>query len=250
MLVNALYRHPIKSHGREAIEDVRLTAGRTMPWDRVWAVIHDATKFDASQPEWASCQNFVIGSRTPGLAGIWATLNEDERRVTLTHQDLEPLTFLPDDHVDVPRFLAWVAPLCPAGRSIPKNIVTAPDRGMTDSAYPSVSIMNMASHAAVADALGQPITKERWRGNIWLEDVAPWAEFGWIGRELQIGTAVLRVREPIKRCMVTNTNPVSGVRDIGTLDVLNSVFGHQDFGVYAEVIQSGDLSLGDKAQVI
>jgi hypothetical protein len=250
MQVHALYRHPIKSHGREAIETVRLTVGRTMPWDRVWAVTHEATKFDAAQAEWASCQNFMIGSRTPGLAGIWATLNEDERRVTLTHQDLEPLTFAPDNKADVARFIAWVSPLCPLERSTPKDIVSVPDCGMTDSPYPSISIMTTASHAAVADGLGQPITKERWRGNIWLDDVAAWAEFGWIGRQMQIGTAILRIREPIKRCMVTNTNPITGLRDTETLNVLNSVFGHQDFGVYAEVIQSGDLSLGDKAQVI
>ena len=71
MQVGALYRHPIKSHGRETIDEVRLTQGETMPWDRVWAVTHEATKFDANAPQWASCHNFMIGSRTPGLAGIW-----------------------------------------------------------------------------------------------------------------------------------------------------------------------------------
>jgi uncharacterized protein YcbX len=154
MQVCALYRHPIKSHGREAIELVHLIQGQTMPWDRVWAVTHEAAKFDADNPEWASCHNFMIGSRTPGLVGIWAKLDTVNRRVTLTHQDLEPLTFAPDDATDAARFLDWVAPLCPADRAAPTAIVAAPDRGMTDSPYPSVSIMNAASHRAVADALG------------------------------------------------------------------------------------------------
>lgn len=250
MQVCALYRHPIKSHGREAIELVHLIQGQTMPWDRVWAVTHEATKFDGSNPEWASCHNFMIGSRTPGLVGIWAKLDTANRCVTLTHQDLEPLSFAPDDATDAARFLDWVAPLCPAHRAAPTAIVAAPDRGMTDTPYASVSIMNTASHRAVADALGVEITKERWRGNIWLDDAPAWAEFGWIGRDIKLGSAVLRIREPIERCALTNTNPITGQRDTATLDILNSAFGHQDFGVYAEVIQSGDIALGDKAEVI
>ena len=38
--VAALWRHPIKSHGREALQTVALTAGQTMPFDRTWAVMH------------------------------------------------------------------------------------------------------------------------------------------------------------------------------------------------------------------
>lgn len=249
MKTSALYRHPIKSHGRETIDQVRLTQGQAMPWDRVWAVTHSASKFNAGNPAWVSCRNFVIGSRTPALAGIWATLDEGQRQITLRHQDLSPITFCPDDRADQNRFLTWVAPLCD-GADRPVEIVSLPERGLTDSNFASISIMNTASHAAVADAMGTPITKERWRGNIWLDDVAPWAEFGWIGRQIRIGTAVLRVVEPIKRCSVTNTNPVTGKRDTATLDVLNKQFGHQDFGVYAEVITSGDISVGDTAEVL
>jgi len=36
--VRALWRHPIKSHGREALTSVTLTAGQAMPGDRLWAV--------------------------------------------------------------------------------------------------------------------------------------------------------------------------------------------------------------------
>ena len=250
MHVCALYRHPIKSHGREAIKHVHLTQGKTMPWDRAWAVTHEVSKFSAENPAWASYNNFMIGARTPGLAGIWATLDEETQIVTLTHQDLEPLSFNPDNPADSDRFLAWVAPLCPSNRAQPKGIVRVQGRGMTDTTYPSVSIMNAASHSAVADALGTPITKERWRGNIWLDDLAEWVELGWIGRDISIGSAVLRVREPIERCQVTNTNPITGLRDTATLDILSSQFGHRNFGVYAEVITTGDIALGDTAKVI
>ena len=250
MTVTALWRHPIKSHGREALERVTLTKGKTMPWDRVWAVTHEATKFDHDAPTWAQYHNFIIGSRTPSVAGIWAKLDEASRQVSLRHADLDDLTICPDEASDIARFLAWVAPLCPANRARPSDIVTAGDRGMTDSPFPSISIMNMASHAAVAGALGTDIDIARWRGNIWLEGLPAWAEFDWTGNDIRIGGSVLRVRERIKRCPLTNTNTTTGQRDTDTLGVLNGVFGHQDFGVYAEVIESGDISIGAPAELV
>lgn len=250
MHVASLHRYPIKSHGREQIDAVTLIEGQTMPWDRVWAVTHEATKFDVASPAWISCRNFMIGSRTPGLAGIWATLDETTRQVSLRHADLEDISFHPDDADDVVRFLTWVAPLCPPERGTPSGIVSVPGRGMTDSPLASVSIMNTASHADVASKMDSPIELERWRGNIFLDDTPAWAELEWIGRDIRIGDAVLRVRERIKRCSVTNTNPVSGVRDTDTLDTLNTHFGHQDFGVYAEVVTSGSLSVGAKAELL
>ena len=244
--VAQLWRHPIKSHGREALDSVTLTAGQTMPWDRHWAVTHDATKFVAGV--WAACSNFMIGTRTPGLAGLWAALDEATSTVTLRHQSLGTMTFSPDDPAGQAAFLAWISPLCPPDRARPVAVVKGPI-GMTDTAFPSISIMNTASHQAVVDAAKVPVEPERWRGNIWLDGFDPWAEHGWIGQNLTIGPVVLTVREPIGRCLHTAANPVTGVRDIDTLGTLERGFGHKNFGVYAEVVTGGTIRLGDGARV-
>jgi uncharacterized protein YcbX len=110
--------------------------------------------------------------------------------------------------------------------------------------------MNMASHRAVSQKIGRPVESERWRGNIWLDGLAPWEEFDWIGRDLRIGAAMLRIREPIVRCMHTTANPVSGIRDTDTLGALEDGWGHQDFGVNAEVVQSGTVSVNDPIEVM
>ena len=87
--VTQLWRHPIKSHGREALERVTTVAGQALPFDRFWAVQHDHSKYDGEG--WADCMNFMIGTRTPGLAGLWAKLDEGPRRVTLSHEKLGKL---------------------------------------------------------------------------------------------------------------------------------------------------------------
>lgn len=132
---------------------------------------------------------------------------------------------------------------------MPTGIATVPECGMTDTNYPSVSLMSVASHTAVSDAMGIPLAQERWRGNIWLDGLTPWAEWDWIGREITIGTAILRVREPIKRCKHTTANPITGQRDADTLAALRDNWNHQDFGIYAEVVQGGKVCLGDTAEV-
>lgn len=250
MQVSALYRHPIKSHGRESLETVALIPGQTMPWDRTWAVTHEASKVNSAAPEWAACHNFMIGARLPSLAGLWAKLDEETRRVSLSHQTLGAFTFCPDDPSQVSQFFEWTAPLRAAGRAAPTGIFTAEQRGMTDTDYASISVMNIASHRAVEQAIGGPLELERWRGNIWVEGETPWEEFEWIGRRLQVGETILEIREPIKRCPHTTANPYTGERDADTLGTLNRSFGHQDFGVYAQVITGGTLNIGDKARLL
>ena len=39
-----IWRHPLKSHGRERLENIDLSVGNAMPWDRHWAVSHDSAK--------------------------------------------------------------------------------------------------------------------------------------------------------------------------------------------------------------
>lgn len=249
MHVTALYRYPIKSHGSEAIEAVTLTAGQTMPWDRHWAVSHEASKFDNENPKWEHCRNFMLASRTPRLAAISAQLDEASATVTLAHPDLASITLQPDVPQDVARFLDWVAPLCPEGRVTAKDIVKAPNRGMTDSALASISLMSETSQKAVSEALDAPLEHGRWRGNIWFDGASAWEELTWIGRTVLIGGATLALREPCVRCSLTNTNPATGIRDTDTLGVLKRDFGHQHFGVYAEVLTGGTLCVGDKVQL-
>ena len=95
--------------------------------------------------------------------------------------------------------------------------------------------------------LGQPLAMERFRGNIWLEGLAPFAEFELVGQTLRIGGATLRVREVITRCKATTANPETGLVDADTLRGLRAGWGHQDFGVYAEVVTGGRVAVGDAA---
>jgi uncharacterized protein YcbX len=55
---------------------------------------------------------------------------------------------------------------------------------------------------------------------------------------------VLRIKERITRCVATKVDPATGVTDADTLGALEAAFGHQDFGLYATVIEGGDVAVG------
>ncbi|MGH1577767.1 MOSC domain-containing protein [Planktotalea sp.] len=243
--VTSLWRHPIKSHGREAISSTTLIAGQTMPGDRVWAVAHEASKADNST--WSACANFNRISKVPALMAMNAQLNEASGVVTLTHPQLGALSFDPDG--DIAPFLAWVKPLMPSNRAQSTRIVKVPNRGMTDSDFPSVTLCNVASHKAVERQLGMDISPDRWRGNIWIDGFSEWEEFDWMGKDIRIGAAILRPVERTDRCPATHSNPETGLKDVDVLSALDA-FGHQDFSVRAEVIQGGTIEIDSKVELI
>ncbi|WP_050525423.1 MOSC domain-containing protein [Pseudorhodobacter aquimaris] len=233
-------RHPIKAHGREDLASVLLSAGACLPGDRRWAVAHEAAKL---RPGWNPCNNFHRGAKAPQLMAITAELRGDA--VTLHHPQRPDLTFRPDDPADLPGFLAWIAPISPKERAQPTHIVSA-QMGMTDSAFPSVSILSTSALTALSDRMNTPLSADRFRGNLWLDGVEPFTEFDWIGRDITIGDAVLTIKERITRCRATMTNPETGQVDADTLTALKTGYGHQDFGVYAVVKQGGTITLNDE----
>lgn len=246
--VAAIQRHPLKSHGREALEEVRLNIGEGLPWDRRWAVAHEAAKIVPG--EWLPCQNFSRGSKAPRLMAIEARLDEPRAELTLTHPDLPAITFRPDAPADQARFLDWVRPISPADRALPASIQSIPVRGMTDTDYPSVSLISLASNQELGRRLGVDLSPRRWRGNFWIDGLEPFAEYDLIGKHVRLGEAVIHIVEPIERCLATTANPATGVRDADTLGALNAGWGHQNFGLYGRVVEAGIVRTGDHMDIL
>lgn len=243
--VTSLLRHPLKSHGREALESVELLPGNSMPFDRLWAVAHDASKADGT--EWAQCANFSRVSKAPALMAITSKLDEETGRLTLSHPAKPDITFDPDTEAQM--FIQWVSPLVPQNRAMPERIIKLEGRGFTDSDFASITLCNLASHRAVESQMGRDLSIHRWRGNIWFDCETPWIEFDWMGKDVRIGDCVVHMRERTDRCLATTANPDTGQRDADTLSALEN-FGHQDFSVRAEVKTGGMIKIGDLVEVL
>ena len=94
-------------------------------------------------------------------------------------------------------------------------------------------------------AAGAPRDKRRFRANIYIEDIEPWASFpAWLGRHIRIGETVMEVQEAIDRCAATSVNPDTAERDANPVKELQEHFGHIELGVFAAVVQGGTIRPG------
>ncbi len=236
-------RHPIKSVGHEEIAQVTLSAGKPMPHDRAWAVAHAAARFDQPQG-WEPKQMFLRGAAEGRLQAIRARFDEATGTLALTHPERPPFEGLMPAAGEA--LIEWLRPLWPESRPAPARLVARGDGGaLTDVPDPFVSILSLTSLRILGKRMGHDLSIHRFRGNFWLEGLAPWEEFDLPGREITIGTARLQVVERITRCTATCANPRTGRSDADIPAALEEHWSHADFGVYARVIEGGQVAVGD-----
>jgi uncharacterized protein YcbX len=129
-------------------------------------------------------------------------------------------------------------------------VLHAPGHSFSDVARKVVSIINLASVAAVEDLVGAPVDPRRFRANLYVEDWPAWNELERVGDVLSIGPhARLKVVKRIQRCAATNVEPGTGIRDMAIPQTLLQTLGHTDCGIYAEVIAAGPIAPGDRITV-
>lgn len=108
-----------------------------------------------------------------------------------------------------------------------------------------ISLINLASVGALQSAIGAAVEPIRFRANVYLDGAAPWSELGWLGSEIAIGRARLRIIAAITRCAATQVNPLTAERDVDIVATLQRCFGRNLMGVYAEVVSRGDIAVGN-----
>ena len=109
----------------------------------------------------------------------------------------------------------------------------------------------MSSLCALAEAAGEEsVDGRRFRQNIYISGSAPHEEDTWLGGEVRVGQALLRVKVRDSRCAVTTHSPETGEIDMNTLKIIATYRTDQpkevNFGVYCTVAGPGEAAVGDE----
>lgn len=126
--------------------------------------------------------------------------------------------------------------------------------GAVDRTNGAVSLVSDASVDELARRAGvDEVDARRFRMLIGLGGCDPHEEDEWIGRDVLVGEAVVRVHEQVARCAITTQNPETGRRDLDTLRVIKDYRGVRgvkslDFGVFGEVVEPGRVRVGDAVE--
>jgi uncharacterized protein YcbX len=234
---------------------VRLTPGATLPADRLYAIENGPSGFDAEKAAYLPKIRFLMLMKNERLAALRTDFDEDTHELTVVADgrtvakgDLRTA----EGRAAVERFFASYCadelrgpPRILGGQDGHTFSNMKPPHSFSDVAQKAVSVINLASVAAVENAVGAPVDPLRFRGNLYVSGWPAWHEFELLGKTISIGGARLKAVRRIKRCAATNVEPDTGVRDLNIPLTLSESFGHVDCGIYTEVVGGGDVAIGD-----
>jgi uncharacterized protein len=244
--IHAIYRYPVKGLSPEPLVRTTLSVQDTLPADRLYAIENGPSGFDPAAPRHQPKQRYLMLMRNERLAQLRTRFDDSSHTLVVEAQGREVARGdlrTPAGRAVIERF---VAVFCANElRGAPK-VLHAPGFSFSDVARKVVSIINLASVAAVANVVERPVHPLRFRANVYVTGWPAWHEFDLVGQEIALGaSARLKIIKPIVRCAATNVDPDTGMRDLSIPDTLIRSLGHADCGVYGEVVAAGDIAVGD-----
>lgn len=248
--IRSIYRYPVKGLSPEPLPRATLSPGATIPGDRLYAIENGPSGFDPAAPSYLAKTHFLMLMKNERLASLHTAFDQASHVLTIAegqHQAARGDLRTAAGRAAVERFFA--AFCADELRGAPR-ILHAEGHSFSDVARKVVSIINLASVAAVENMVGGPVDPLRFRGNVYVENWPAWSELELVGHQLAAGNARLKVVKRIVRCAATNVDPATGIRDLNVPQALMRTLGHADCGVYAEVTDAGDIAPGDPIDVL
>lgn len=220
--VVTIRRYPVKAMGGEALERVEVDA-RGLVGDRWYAVVDtdgrlasakDSRRFRRRDEVLAyAAATTADGVAVTGAGGGWWAVDDPELDAELSRHTGTGVAVRPE--VDVPH----------------------QDGG-------AVSLVGTASLEWCRQQWGVDADPRRLRVNLVVETSEPFEEESWVGREVTVGGATLRVVERVPRCRTVDVAQ-DGVEPRDRL--LTPLGAERDLclAVYADVVVPGTVAVGD-----
>ena len=243
-----LHRYPVKGLSPEKLDHAILSKGDHFPGDRLFAVENGPAGFDPDKPEHQPKIKFLMLMRNESLARLTSRYLDETSTLVINEGDRELVRG--DIATGEGRLAieAFFRRFMPADLRGPPKVLTAPEGfRFTDSRSGFVSLINLASVEALGGVMGASIDPLRFRGNLHIDGLAPWAELDLVGQVLTTSEGVrLKVIKRIPRCAATEVNLETATRDLAIPKALMQTYGHVDCGIYAEVLTGGAIVPGDE----
>lgn len=247
--IEAIHRYPVKGLTPEPLPRVRLEAGKTLPWDRAFAIENGAGRFDPDAPRHLPKISFLMLMRDERLASLHTSFDDASGMLTIQRDGKQVARgdlSTPLGRKMIEQFFA--AYMKSELRGAPR-IVSSEGHSFSDVPSKCLHIVNLASVRELERLTGRSLDPLRFRANLHIDGVPAWKELEWLDKSLAIGDVRLSVFARTQRCEATNVHPGTAKRDMAIPAVLSRSLGHSDFGIYAKVAVGGEIAVGDELVV-
>lgn len=250
MRVERVSRYPVKGLSPECLEDVALSTGEGIPHDRRFAFAHADAPFDPGAPTWLPKRHFACLAAHARVAKVRSAYDPRSNTLLLRAEGAAPLVAALDDPAQREAAAAWMTAFMGEEARGPMRFAEVPGHAFTDIPNKAISLIGLASIAELGAKAGMELDPLRFRANLLFSGAASFAELDWVGREILLGKARLRVFKRIVRCPATTVNPATAERDAKPPLWLREHYGHAEMGIYAEVVEGGTIAVGDGLELV
>ena len=250
--LKAIKRYPVKGLSGIEMPAADISAHQMLKDDRRFIIATQSSVGQDGVHEWARKSNFLQLVNTPKLAELGIEYDDATTTLSILRNGRAICKGNLEDKMGrtvVEDFLKAFLKNDAAGT--PK-IYSVPNVSFGDMKEPYISVINLASVRDFGDRIVQKeIDPMRFRGNLLIDGLEPWAELKWEeGQIVQINGVDFRVIHPITRCKATSVNPGTAESDINVPLMLRKGLNHLYMGVYVEPVNSGQIRPGDEIAVI
>jgi len=247
MHISAIYRYPVKGLSADKLSQANLKKDHGLAFDRFWAIETGAHSFDPDNPKFFPKWQFLQLAQNPKLAQLRCRFDETNQTLTILHNKkhlAQANLSSPDGAAIIEQ---CIASFMESDQQASPRLVSATGHHFSDIPQKAVSLINMASVREISEAIGKKISPLRFRGNIYIDGIEPWAEMDWQGKTLSINDKpVFEIFDITGRCPATRVNLHNGERDVDMLNILNNAFGHTKCGVYMKTINDQQIKTGEE----
>ncbi|MDI2130853.1 MOSC domain-containing protein [Yinghuangia seranimata] len=249
--ISSLYVYPIKGLSPQPLPSVTLTEGHGFPHDRVLAFARPEGRYRPGITEPLPKAQFFMLAKDARLAGLRTDFDPDTGILRVRVREHLVLTCDMGDPSGVDAATAFFGRVLDRPHHGLPVLARGEGRRYTDVSVVSdammnaVSLINLASVRDLQERVGAPVDPLRFRANVYFDGMPAFSELDLVGKEFTVGGLRMRAVLNTRRCAATEVNPATASRDLSVPRLLVREYGHDQMGVYAEVLSGGTLRPGD-----
>src|SRR5207253_10562221 len=152
--IHAIYRYPIKGLSPEPLARTTLAVAETLPGDRLYAIENGPSGFDPAAPRHQPKQRYLMLMKNERLARLRTRFEDESHTLTVANGGQEAARGDLRTAAGRVAIEAFFATFCADELRGPPHVLSAPGFSFSDVAKKVVSIINLASVAALEDAVG------------------------------------------------------------------------------------------------
>ena len=250
-LISKIYYSPVKSISFQNVNSIKVKKSIGLENDRIFSFSRNVDFKEAKLIEQdqnnRSLHKFLTLKNSPFLNKYNFSFNKDELVLRKNDAEIKKISISKKKELkELSELLIKLEPKIKTPIFLLHNIKKPFFDTMPEN---SISLLNLNTINDFSKKIDTEIEFERFRGNIYVNNMPPWYEMKLIGKNIKINNCNFKVTEVIPRCSATNLKPKTDNHTINLPQTLKKIYGHINMGILLKPLNDGQINVKDTVQV-